>query len=76
MQKPFNVKLVTKLWRTFNILKFLKSKSQSTSSWLNLLLCMQIISSIKDDYCFSTLTFMKTKLWNRLTMHLELVIHV
>jgi hypothetical protein len=37
---------------------------------------MQIIGSIEDECCFSTLAFMKTKLQNILTMHLELVIHM
>jgi hypothetical protein len=37
---------------------------------------MQIIGFVEDECCFSTLTFMKTKLPNILTMHLELVVHM
>ncbi len=37
---------------------------------------VQVIDYVEDERCFSTLTFMKTKLRNRLTMHLELVIHM
>jgi hypothetical protein len=37
---------------------------------------VQVIGSIENKHCFSTLTFMTTKSWNQLTMHLELVIHI
>jgi hypothetical protein len=33
---------------------------------------VQVISSIEDEQCFFRLTFMKFKLRNQLTMHLEL----
>jgi hypothetical protein len=35
---------------------------------------VKVISFIEDEHYFSTLTFMKTKLQNWLTMYLELVI--
>jgi hypothetical protein len=72
MKKPFDVNLVTMLWRNL-LLRFMKSKSWSTSSWLAI---VQVISSIENECYFYTLTFMKTKLRNRLTMHLELVIRM
>jgi hypothetical protein len=37
---------------------------------------VQVIDFVKDERCFSMLTFMKTKLQNQLIMHLELVIHM
>jgi len=37
---------------------------------------VQVIDFVKDECCFAMLTFMKTKLQNRLIMHLELVIHM
>jgi hypothetical protein len=37
---------------------------------------VQVIGIVKDERCFSTLTFMKNKLRNWLTMHLELVIRM
>jgi hypothetical protein len=37
---------------------------------------VQVIGFVEDEHCLSTLTFMKIKPWNRLTMHLELVIRM
>jgi hypothetical protein len=37
---------------------------------------VQEIDFVKDEHCFSTLTFMKTKLQNQLVIHLELVIRM
>jgi hypothetical protein len=34
----------------------------------------QIMGSTKDERNFSNLTFMKTRLWNRLCEHLDLVV--
>ncbi len=36
----------------------------------------QVIGSMKDESCFSTLAFMKSKLRNRLNDHLDLVMHM
>ncbi len=41
---------------------------------LDELVGMQVISLVEDEQCFFTLIFMKIKLKNRLTKHLELVI--
>jgi hypothetical protein len=38
------------------------------------LVVVQVIGSVKDEWCFSAFTFMKTKLNNQLMKHLELVI--
>ncbi len=38
------------------------------------LVIVQVIDFVKDECCFSMLTFIKTKLQDRLIMHLELVI--
>jgi len=37
---------------------------------------VQVIGFVENKHYFSTLTFMTTKSWNQLTMHLELVIHM
>jgi hypothetical protein len=37
---------------------------------------VQVIGSVEDERCFPTLTFMKTKLWSKLTTHLKLVIWI
>ncbi len=33
-----------------------------------------ILGNVEDEWCFFTLLFMKSKLHNRLTMHLDLVV--
>jgi hypothetical protein len=35
---------------------------------------VQIVGSVEDERCFSTFAFMKSKLRNRLTTHLPLVV--
>jgi hypothetical protein len=35
-----------------------------------------ILGSVKDEHCFSTLYFLKSKLCNRLTKHLDLVVRM
>jgi hypothetical protein len=38
------------------------------------LVMVQIVGSVKDERCFFTLVFMKSKFWNRLITHLPLVV--
>jgi hypothetical protein len=40
------------------------------------LVTVQILSSVEDERCFSTLAFMKSKLCNRLTIHLSIVVRM
>jgi hypothetical protein len=37
---------------------------------------VQIVGSVEDECCFSTLAFMKSKLYNMLITHLPLVIRM
>jgi hypothetical protein len=37
---------------------------------------VQIVGNVKDERCFSMLAFMKSKLHNRLTTHLPLVVQM
>jgi ABC-type tungstate transport system substrate-binding protein len=37
---------------------------------------VQILGFVKDKHCFSTLSFMKTKFKNQLTLHLDVVIQM
>jgi hypothetical protein len=37
---------------------------------------VHIIGSVEDEKCLSTLAFMKSKLHNRLTTHLPIVVHM
>jgi hypothetical protein len=75
MQKHFDVNPVTKLWRTFTCFQILEVKILEYTK-LAKLDVVQIIGSIENECCFSTLIFMKIKLRNRLTMHLKLLIHI
>jgi hypothetical protein len=72
MAPPFDLNPLTKMWHlvtTFQVLSF------SFPKYLKLveLAMVQIVSGVEDEKCFSTLVFMKSKLWNRLTTHLPLV---
>jgi hypothetical protein len=40
------------------------------------LVVFQIMGSMEDERNFSYLTFMKTRLWNRLWEHLDLVVRI
>jgi hypothetical protein len=35
---------------------------------------VMVLGNVEDERCFSTLSFMKSKLWNQLTTHLDLVV--
>jgi hypothetical protein len=75
MQKHSDVNPVTKLWRTFTSFQILEVKILEYTK-LAKLDVVQVIGSIENECFFSTLIFMKIKLRNRLTMHLELLIHM
>jgi hypothetical protein len=75
MAPHFDLNLLTKMWHlvtTFQVLSF------SFPKYLKLveLAMVQIVSGVEDEKCFSTLVFMKSKLWNRLTTHLPLVVRM
>jgi hypothetical protein len=38
------------------------------------LIIIQVVGSVKDERTLSTLAFMKSKLWNQLTRHLNIVV--
>jgi hypothetical protein len=46
------------------------------SKWFKLVkICMvMILGSVKDECTFLNIAFMKTKLWNHLMIHLDLVV--
>ncbi len=48
------------------------------SKWFKLTkLCkVMMLGSVEDEHIFSNLAFIKTKLWNCLTMHLDLVVQM
>jgi len=75
MHKPFDVNPITKFYRIFISFQILKNKIPKYIKLVELVI-VQVIGSVENKHCFSMLTFMTTKSWNQLTMHLELVIHM
>lgn len=73
MLKLFDINLLIKLKRTIFSSQIFEQKIYEYIR-LDELVVMQVIGLVEDEQCFFTLTFMKTKLKNRLTKHLELVI--
>jgi hypothetical protein len=63
MQKSFDINLLTKLWRTFSSSQTLEQKILEYIKLVELVV-LQVIGLVKDEWCFSTFTFMKTKLNN------------
>jgi hypothetical protein len=57
-------------------LLFISNSEQKILEYIKLveLVVVQVIGSVKDEWCFSTFTFMKTRLNNQLMKHLELII--
>jgi len=56
-------------WRTPTSSRILENKILEYIKLVELV--VQVIGSIEDECCFSTLTFTKEKLQNQLAMHLE-----
>ena len=63
--------LVTHMWRSVEANTYLQ---HSLSEYIKVaeLAVVMVLGSVQDEKTFSTLTFIKNKLWNRLTTHLEL----
>jgi hypothetical protein len=75
MKPPMGYNLCTKIW---TILSNNQLLSQQSFEWLKLIeLSMAIVmASVKDERCFSNMGFMKSKLKNKLTTHLDLVVRL
>jgi hypothetical protein len=73
MLKLFDINSLTKLKRTIFSSQIFEQKIYEYIR-LDELVVMQLIGLVEDEKSFSALTFMKTKLKNQLTKHLELVI--
>jgi hypothetical protein len=66
---------LTKMWHvmtTFQIFSFSFPKYVKLAK----LAMVQIVGSVEDEKCVSTLAFMMSKLWSRLTTHLPLVVRM
>jgi D-arabinose 5-phosphate isomerase GutQ len=72
MAPPFDINPLTKMWCLMTtswvlICSFLKYVKLAKMA------IVQIVSSVKDERCFSMLAFMKSKICNKLITHLPLV---
>jgi hypothetical protein len=75
MAKPIDVNLLKHLWRIlfdiqiigFYFLEYFK---------LAKIAMVQVLDSVEDEQCFSSLAFYKSKLCNRLTTNLRLVVRM
>jgi hypothetical protein len=67
--------LLTKMW---HLVTTFQVHVCSFPKYVNLaeMVVVQIVGSVEDECCFSTLAFIKLKLRNRLTTHLPLVVRM
>jgi hypothetical protein len=75
MERPRKKILLIKLWHHFAINNLLVVYLFEYIKLVQMAI-VQIIGNIKNERTFSTLTFMKSKLWNCLVGHLNIVIHM
>jgi len=75
MDQPMDVNLVSRLWKKL-FLNALLCAQLSEFMKVAKLVVVQIMGFVKDERTFSILTFMKTRLWNGLCEHLNLVVCV
>jgi hypothetical protein len=73
LKKPFNDNPVTRMWRCIDDNSFLR---HSLSEFIKVaeIGIFLVLGSVQDERTFSCVTFMKTKVRNRLTTHLPLVV--
>ncbi len=73
MQKPSNVNMVIQMWLENQSSPLLVLK---LNEYINIveIVMVQVLGSIEDERTFSNLTFMKSKLCNKLTAHIDLCV--
>ncbi len=73
MEPPFHVNPFTQLWQILSIFQIPKN---FFPEFFNLaeIDVIQVSRSVEDEHTFSTLSFLKSKLWNRLCEHLPIVV--
>jgi hypothetical protein len=77
MEVPFYVNPLTRLWWTLevsHILKVFEILESSKFFKLANIAMMQVLGSMEDEQTFSTLSFMKSKMRNRLNEHLHTIV--
>jgi hypothetical protein len=75
MQEPSNVNLVIRMWLKIQFFPLLVLKLSGYIKVVEIAM-VQILGSIEDEKTLNNLTFMKSKLHNRLTTHLDLCVHM
>ncbi len=71
---PFDTNPLARMWRLVTTSWILVS---SFLEYVKLVeLWYKVVGNVEDESCFSTLAFMKSKLRNKLTTHLPLVLHM
>jgi hypothetical protein len=72
LKKPYDINPVTRLWHSIDANSFLKL---ALSEYLIVaeMAVVMVLGSVQDERTFSTVSFMKSKLCNRLTTNLPLV---
>jgi hypothetical protein len=73
LKKPFNENPVTRMWRYIDANSFLQHSLSEFIKVAEIRICL-VLGSVQDERTFSCVTFMKTKVRNRLTTHLSLMV--
>jgi hypothetical protein len=71
MKEESFVNLVIQLWTKINSFSIFKCKLSKCIK-LAEIACVQVLGSVENECCFLVVAFMKNKLRNRLTCHLDL----
>jgi hypothetical protein len=75
MQESKDVNLVTHMWLKIQSSTLLVHKLSEYMKVVEIAMVM-VLCSMEDEWTFNNLTFMKSKLCNRLTTHLDLCVHM
>jgi hypothetical protein len=73
MQRPLTVNPITRLWRSVEANSYFKHALLEFIKVAEIAIVM-VLGSVHDEHTFSTATFAKSKLWNRLTTNLGHII--
>ncbi len=75
MKLPLNLNPITKFWQNLTSSQCLVMKIPEYFKVVDIVIA-QMIGSMEDERCFSTLAFTKSKLRNRFNDHLDLVVYM
>ncbi len=75
MKLPLNLNPITKFWQNLTSSQCLVMKILEYFKVVDIVIA-QMIGSIEDERCFSTLAFTRSKLRNKFNDHLDLVVYM